>query len=95
MMSIANAASRQSAHQVPMTIGWLMVHKRSETAEYVASPFDIAGLVVIAFLLQMGGVILGPKADITRVLGDPAIALGMAIYALPLLFKVFPSITIL
>ena len=83
----ACAPFRFSEFAAGMTIGWLMVHKRSETAEYVASPFDIAGLIVIAFLLQMGGAVLGPKAETMRVFGDPAIALGMAIYALPLLFK--------
>ena len=82
------APFRISEFAAGMVIGWLLVHRRAETAEYTTSPFDIAGLIVIAFLMQMGGAVLGPRSDVTRTFADPMIGLGMAVYALPLLFKV-------
>jgi peptidoglycan/LPS O-acetylase OafA/YrhL len=83
----AFAPFRLSEFAAGMVIGWLLVHKRAETSEYTTSPIDIGGLVVIAFLLQMAGAVLGPRSDVTETFADPMIGLGMAIYALPLLFK--------
>jgi peptidoglycan/LPS O-acetylase OafA/YrhL len=71
-----------------MAIGYALVFKRAAVGEWVHSPFDIFGLIVIGVLLQMAGAVLGPKADLLNVLGDPAIMVGMCVYALPVLFKV-------
>lgn len=70
-----------------MTIGYLLVHSREQVREWVISPVDIFGWIVIGVLLQMFGSVQGQKADVLLILGDPAIQLGMVCYTLPILFK--------
>ncbi len=84
---LAGAPFRFSEFAAGMTIGWLLVHRREETAEYVRSPLDTLGVVVIALLLLVAGAVVGPKSDMTWALGDPVIGLGIAVLTLPLLFK--------
>lgn len=71
-----------------MALGYLLVHHRDQVREWVVSPIDIFGWVVIGILLQMFGAVQGPKAEMLTVVGDPAIQLGMVCYTLPILFKV-------
>jgi len=70
-----------------MTIGYLLVHHREQVREWVISPVDIFGWIVIGALLQMFGAVHGQKADALVIVGDPAIQLGMVCYTLPILFK--------
>jgi peptidoglycan/LPS O-acetylase OafA/YrhL len=72
---------------IGMSLGYLIVHRREAMREWVGSPFDIAGLYVIAVLCLWGGTVLAPKADTLMVLGDLAVQIGLAILILPLLFK--------
>jgi peptidoglycan/LPS O-acetylase OafA/YrhL len=82
------AVFRGSEFFIGMSIGYLLVHRREQMEEWVRSAFDIAGLLVIAVLLVMGGTVLGPKADAFLVVGDTMTQIGLAVLLLPLLFKV-------
>ncbi|MBI2724508.1 MAG: acyltransferase [Chloroflexi bacterium] len=83
----ALAPFRVSEFMLGMGIGYLFVHRRDETADWVKSPFDIGGIVVIGLLLLAGGTILSPRADTLLVIGEPMVEGGLALIMLPLLFK--------
>jgi peptidoglycan/LPS O-acetylase OafA/YrhL len=81
------AVFRGAEFLIGMSLGYLIVHRREAMREWVGTPFDIAGLCVIAALCLWGGTVLAPKADMFRVLGDLMVQVGLAILILPLLFK--------
>ncbi len=70
-----------------MSIGYLLVHSREQVREWVTSPFDIAGLLVLGLVLQWASVSIDPGSQVGlapfAVMGHLALALFMA----PLLFK--------
>jgi peptidoglycan/LPS O-acetylase OafA/YrhL len=70
-----------------MSLGYLLAHRRDAMREWVATPFDVGGLCVIALLCLWGGTVLSPKADALLVLGDLTVQIGLAILILPLIFK--------
>jgi peptidoglycan/LPS O-acetylase OafA/YrhL len=78
---------RASEFFMGMSLGYLLVHHRAQVAEWVRSPFDIAGIVVMALLLQMFGAMLKTETDLLTVLGDPAIQIAMVLFIVPVLFK--------
>lgn len=81
-----------------MAIGYAFVHKRATVAEYVKSPLDIAGIVVIGLLLQIAGSFATPGIDalqhadelpvqLRMAVAEPIILSALPLFALPLLFK--------
>jgi len=72
---------------IGMSLGYLIVHRREAMREWVGTPFDIAGLCVIAALCLWSGTVLSPKADAFLVVGDLIVQVGLAVLILPLLFK--------
>jgi peptidoglycan/LPS O-acetylase OafA/YrhL len=78
---------RASEFFMGMSLGYLLTRHRAQVAEWVRSPFDIAGIVVMALLLQMFGAMLKTETDLLSVLGDPAIQIAMALFIVPVLFK--------
>jgi peptidoglycan/LPS O-acetylase OafA/YrhL len=78
---------RSSEFFLGMSLGYLMARHRAQVAEWVHSPFDIAGIVVMAVLLQMFGAMLKAETDLLTVLGDPAIQIAMVLFIVPVLFK--------
>ena len=81
------APFRGSEFLIGMSLGYLLVHGREQMAEWVRSPVDVAGLVVIGVLLIMGATVLGPKADVFLTSSEIMLHLGLAALMLPLLFK--------
>ena len=78
---------RSSEFFIGMSLGYLLVHRREQIAEWVRSPFDIAGIVLLGLLLQLAGGELGPKTRILTVLSDPLIQVALVLFIAPLLFK--------
>jgi len=84
----AFAPFRVSEFCIGMSLGYLFVHRRAQVNEWVRSPFDIAGILVIGSLLVMGGVLGADKSDGLLAISDPIVSIGLAVCMLPLLFKV-------
>jgi peptidoglycan/LPS O-acetylase OafA/YrhL len=78
---------RASEFFMGMSLGYLLARRRAQVAEWVRSPFDIAGIVAMALLLQMFGAMLKTETDLLSVLGDPAIQIAMLLLIVPVLFK--------
>ena len=72
---------------IGMSIGYLLARRRDDVSDWVRSPFDTSGLLVIGVLCVMGGVILAPWSDQWLVVGDVWIHVGLALVIVPLLFK--------
>jgi len=81
------ALFRASEFFLGMSLGYLLVHDRAAVAEWVRTPFDIGSVVVIAFLVQMAGVVMGPVSAVYRGVSDPLVQVALVLYMLPLLFK--------
>jgi peptidoglycan/LPS O-acetylase OafA/YrhL len=94
----AFAPFRLAEFTTGMAIGYALVHKRAAVAEYVKSPVDIAGIIVIGLLLQMAGSFATPGVEALQhadelsvqvriAIAEPMILFGLPLFALPLLFK--------
>ena len=83
----AFAPFRVSEFFMGMSLGYLLARHRAQVAAWVQSPLDIAGIVMIALLLQMAGAMLKTETDLLIVLGDPAIQIAMLLLIVPVLFK--------
>lgn len=78
---------RGSEFFMGMSAGYLLARKREQVAEWMGSPFDVAGIIVIGLLLQLAGTVLGPKAELLTVLGDPVVHVALLLVMLPVIFK--------
>ncbi len=78
---------RASEFLIGMSIGHLLACRREQVAEWVKSPLDIGGLLVIAVMLVLGGVVLAPEGDPQLVASHVMAQVGLALLILPLLFK--------
>ncbi|HEY8173912.1 MAG TPA: acyltransferase family protein [Dehalococcoidia bacterium] len=94
----AFAPFRLAEFTTGMAIGYALVHERDAVGEYVKSPVDVAGILVIALLLLIAGAYVTPGIDgllhagelsvkLRITFADPLILLGLPMLALPLLFK--------
>jgi hypothetical protein len=70
-----------------MSLGWLLAHRRDAVNAWVSSPFDIAGLFVMAALLQWAAVSITFDSTVVGSVTVPMSALALAIFASLLLFK--------
>ncbi|MBI5284485.1 MAG: acyltransferase [Chloroflexi bacterium] len=78
---------RGSEFFMGMSAGYLLARRREQVAEWISSPLDVAGIFVIGLLLQLAGTVLGPKAELLTVLGDPVVQVALLLLMLPLIFK--------
>ncbi len=78
---------RGSEFFVGMTLGYLMAHRRREMSEWVASPLDVIGLIVVGVLLQWASVSIQPESQRVTAIFTPMGQLALALFAFPLLFK--------
>lgn len=78
---------RGSEFFLGMALGYLLVNDRDAVGEWIRTPLDVASLVVIAFLLQMAGGVLGPMGGLYLGVSDVLVQVALVVYMLPLLFK--------
>lgn len=70
-----------------MTLGYLVVHRRRLLDEYVGTPFDIAGVLFLGALLQIGGTLLDDRQAYINTLGAPMVITGLTLLSLPLIVR--------
>jgi peptidoglycan/LPS O-acetylase OafA/YrhL len=70
-----------------MTLGYLLVHRRASVEEYATSAFDVAGLVVLGLLLQIGGTLIDDRQAYFNAIGAPMVISGLTLLTLPLIAK--------
>ncbi len=70
-----------------MTVGYLLVHRRALLDEYATSPFDVASIVVLGLLFQIGGTMLDDRQGYANAAGAPMVITGLTLLALPLIAR--------
>jgi peptidoglycan/LPS O-acetylase OafA/YrhL len=70
-----------------MTLGYLLVHRRKLLQEYTGTAFDIAGILFLGALLQIGGTLLDDRQAYVNTLGAPMVVTGLTLLALPLIVR--------
>jgi peptidoglycan/LPS O-acetylase OafA/YrhL len=72
---------------IGMTVGYLYVHRRQLLEEYTASPWDIAGVVFLGFLLHTGGTLIDDRRGELNAIASIMVVTGLTLVSLPLLTK--------
>jgi hypothetical protein len=78
---------RGSEFVLGMALGSLLVHRQKEVREWTGAAFDIAGILVLAALLQLAGSVMAGRSQLFDALAFPILHVGLALFVVPLLFK--------
>lgn len=70
-----------------MTLGYLLAHRRALIDEYVSSRFDVAGIVFLGLLLQIGGTLVDDRQAYFNAIAAPMVISGLALLVMPLIVK--------
>jgi peptidoglycan/LPS O-acetylase OafA/YrhL len=70
-----------------MTLGYVFVRRRTLVDEYIGSKLDIAGLLFLGFLLQVGGTLLDDRQAYINTLGAPMVVAGLTLMVVPLIAR--------
>ncbi|HEY8173911.1 MAG TPA: hypothetical protein VIH21_12565, partial [Dehalococcoidia bacterium] len=63
----------------------LLIHRRAALEEYVSSKVDIAGVLFLGVLMQIGGTLLDDRQAYINALGTTLVLSGLTLLALPLI----------
>jgi peptidoglycan/LPS O-acetylase OafA/YrhL len=78
---------RASEFIIGMAFGYVLVHRQEEVQEWTGAPLDVAGILVLAVLLQLAGSVMPGRSQIFDTLSFPILSVGLALLMAPLLFK--------
>jgi peptidoglycan/LPS O-acetylase OafA/YrhL len=78
---------RGSEFIMGMVLGSLFVHHKDAVREWTGAALDVAGILVLAVLLQLAGSVMTGRSQLFDVLSFPILHLGLALFIVPLLFK--------
>lgn len=81
------APLRGSEFIIGMALGSLFVHHHEAVREWTAATLDIAGILLLAALLQLAGSVMPGRSPLFNTLSFPIMHVGLALFAVPLLFK--------
>ena len=70
-----------------MALGYLLVNNFEQVREWTATISDVAGLLVLGALLQLGGSVMTGRTHFMGTFSFPVLHLGLALLLIPLLFK--------
>ena len=70
-----------------ITVGYLLVHKRALLDEYATSAFDIAGIIVLGLVFQIGGTMIDDRQAYFNAIGAPMVITGLTLLVLPFIAK--------
>jgi peptidoglycan/LPS O-acetylase OafA/YrhL len=70
-----------------IALGYMLVHRRHVLVEYTATAFDVAGIIFIGLLLQIGGTLIDDRQAYFNAIAVPMSVTGLTLLALPLIVK--------